>query len=49
MGSDMNIPATEEVWSELNRRKEPGDTFDDVLRDLLEGDSDADKHTNLEQ
>lgn len=36
MGSDMNIPASEAVWQELNRRKRPGDTFDDVLRDVLE-------------
>ena len=35
MASDMNIPASEAVWSELNRRKRPGDTFDDVLRDML--------------
>jgi hypothetical protein len=41
MASDMNIPASKAVWSELNRRKRPGDTFDDVLRDVLglaEGD-----------
>jgi len=35
MASDMNIPASEAVWSELNRRKRPGDSFDDVLRDVL--------------
>jgi len=42
MASDMNIPASEAVWSELNRRKRPGDTFDDVLRDVLELPREAD-------
>jgi len=30
--SDTNIAVTDEVWIELNSRKQPGDTFDDVLR-----------------
>jgi hypothetical protein len=29
------VGVCEAVWSELNRRKRPGDTFDDVLRDVL--------------
>ena len=27
-----NIAVSEEVWTELNQRKKPGDSFDDVLR-----------------
>jgi predicted CopG family antitoxin len=27
-----NIPVSEQVWRELNSRKNPGDSFDDVLR-----------------
>jgi len=27
-----NIAVSEKVWTELNRRKKPGDSFDDVLR-----------------
>lgn len=27
-----NIAISEEVWTELNQRKKPGDSFDDVLR-----------------
>ena len=27
-----NIAVSEEVWTELNHRKQPGDSFDDVLR-----------------
>ena len=27
-----NIAVSEEVWTELNHRKKPGDSFDDVLR-----------------
>jgi len=27
-----NIPVSDEVWRELNARKNPGDSFDDVLR-----------------
>lgn len=30
--SDTSIPVTDPVWSELNARKERGETFDDVLR-----------------
>jgi len=30
-----NIAVSEKVWTELNRRKRPGDSFDDVLRDVL--------------
>jgi len=30
--SDTNIAVSDEVWMELNSRKQPGDTFDEVLR-----------------
>jgi len=46
MGSDTNIPVSDAVWSELHRRKERGQSFDDVLREELEmarGSSDAAK------
>jgi len=41
---DTNISVSSEVWMELNSRKQPGDTFDDVLRRVLEmdGDDEAD-------
>ena len=31
-----SIQVTAETWRELNHRKEPGDTFDDVIQRLLE-------------
>ena len=33
--ADTSIGVSDEVWEELHRRKERGDTFDDVLRELL--------------
>jgi len=38
--SDTNIPVSDEVWEELNSRKKRGDTFDDVLRRVLEMNTD---------
>lgn len=39
MGEDSTtIQISEETWTDLNQRKEPGDTFDDVIRRLLEGE-----------
>jgi hypothetical protein len=40
MPSDTNIAVSDEVWTALNSRKRPGESFDDVLRRLLavEGD-----------
>lgn len=29
------IQISTETWRELNRRKEPGQSFDDVIQDLL--------------
>ena len=34
--ADKHIRVTKETWKELNRRKEPGDSFDDVLQRLIE-------------
>ena len=34
-----------ETWQDLNSRKEPGDTFEDVIRDLLE-ENDAARSSN---
>jgi len=34
--ADQHIRVSEETWTRLNRRKGPGDSFDDVLRELLE-------------
>jgi len=36
MGDDTTIRISECTWRRLHRRKEPGDSFDDVLDDLLE-------------
>jgi polyhydroxyalkanoate synthesis regulator phasin len=41
MPADTTVPVSDEVWSELMRRKKRGDTFDDVLRDLLGLDDDS--------
>ena len=36
MSDDITtIQVTEDTWRELNRRKGPGDTFDDVIQELL--------------
>lgn len=32
MRETTNIEVTEAVWTELNSRKQPGQSFDDVLR-----------------
>lgn len=34
--ADTHIRVTEETWSRLNRLKGPGDSFDDVLEELLD-------------
>lgn len=38
-----NIQVSQSVWSELNGRKKPGESFDDVLQRVLEqvGEADA--------
>lgn len=35
MSETTTIQVTEDTWRELNGRKEPGETFDDVLQRLL--------------
>lgn len=34
--SDTTIPVSNEMWSELNGRKRPGESFEDVLNRLIE-------------
>jgi len=36
MGDTTTIEIKTETWRELNMRKEPGDSFDDVIKRLLE-------------
>lgn len=36
MGDSPAVKVSEETWRRLNARKEPGDTFDDVVQELLE-------------
>lgn len=43
--ADTNIPISDEVWSALNSRKSRGDTFDDVLRELLAAAADESPST----
>jgi len=33
--ADKHIRVTDTTWTELNKRKTPGDSFDDVLERLL--------------
>lgn len=40
--ADTHIRVTEETWAELNRRKRPGDSFEDVIERLLEEDEEED-------
>ena len=36
MASKQRVPVSRETWKQLNSKKEPGDTFDDVLERLLD-------------
>ncbi len=36
MSADKRIPTTEETWKELHELKEPGQTFDELLTDLIQ-------------
>ena len=39
MSDDVtSIQVRNETWQELNARKQPGDTFDDVIQRLLDAD-----------
>lgn len=44
-----NIQVSDPVWSELNSRKQPGESFDDVLRRVLELDGEASDTAAYEQ
>lgn len=37
------IEVSDETWRELNRQKDRGDTFDDVIWELIEADQEAAK------
>lgn len=41
--SDTHIRVSEETWTELNIRKRPGDSFDDVIVRLLEEEEEEGK------
>lgn len=34
--ADKRIPVTEERWKELHELKEPGQTYDELLEDLVD-------------
>lgn len=36
MVATKRIPVSQKIWEELNRLKEPGQTFDELLEELLE-------------
>lgn len=38
--ADNHIRVTDDVWSDLNARKKPGDSFNDVITRLLEDGDD---------
>jgi predicted CopG family antitoxin len=39
MADTTTVEIKTETWRELNARKEPGDSFDDVIRRLLDDES----------
>ena len=40
------IEVTERTWTELNRRKSPGQSFDDVVVSLLDEENSAEESTD---
>lgn len=36
MAATKRIPVSEETWKELGKEKEPGQTWDELLQELLE-------------
>jgi predicted CopG family antitoxin len=36
MAATKRIPVSEEIWKELGKQKEPGQTWDELLKQLLE-------------
>lgn len=45
--ADIHVRVTEETWSELNARKGPGDSFNDVIQRLLEETEDAEGNPTI--
>jgi predicted CopG family antitoxin len=43
MGRMTTMKVDPEVWRELLLKKEPGESFNDVLREMLELDADEDE------
>ena len=43
---DTHIRVSEENWSRLNRRKSPGDSFNDVIGELLDAAEDGELSGN---
>jgi predicted CopG family antitoxin len=35
-GGTTTVTVSVETWKELNRRKDPGESFDSVIQDLIE-------------
>lgn len=40
-GSDPKIRVSKDNWERLNARKQPGDSFDDVVERLLDADDEV--------
>jgi predicted CopG family antitoxin len=36
VSENTSIEVTKQTWKDLNARKDPGDTFNDVIRELLQ-------------
>ena len=36
MAATKRIPVSEETWKQLGKKKEPGQTWDELLEELLE-------------
>jgi len=45
--ADKHIRVTEETWLELNKKKRPGDSFDDVLQRLLADEYEETAESNM--
>jgi predicted CopG family antitoxin len=44
-----HIRVTAETWRRLNRRKQPGDSFEDVIQRLLEGEDEGESSSQTEE
>jgi len=48
--ADTHIRVTEDTWQELNQKKGPGDSFDDVITQLLDAeDAEDDLQPDFEE